>query len=998
MKKLILLVVFSIFWQPTIQAYEHFNLFNKAPNYFKSLISSGTDLYTQDNAASTINEVNATSGWSGYDGVIESVATSPYNGNYCLRVTSSEANYGEKRYHFDVLSGETYTVTIYAKRGSVGDQQELVLFGTSIATQSQFVTTQTWTGYTFTINPTADGTITIQAYVFKNNGSTAQELFLDKISIIDNATADTEAPTVPTNLSSNNITSSSFTLSWGASTDNVAVSGYKIYKDNVLYTTIGNVTTLDVIGQTAQSSADWTVSAYDTEGNESAQSTVILVALTDSNSLLISNFRIESSTPNRIYFDSDIPITATTYTGFTVSGKTINSIVIQPGQTNGHYFGVSTAFNSWDNNTIRYEGGSDMVGINSNGVYDFTLTYINNNIPEPTPTGNVYFVDGNVTSSGNGSTEALAFKTLGEGIGAITGAGDKVWVKAYNYGAEFLTAPSMLGAIDNPIVIEGYKLTPGDITSNYYTPYVDEFDVTSALLDASEMPLFDGGNTSVGIGLNLTSPSPTTASNYLIVKNLQFTNYLKGVDTSSNCKDVIFERIIVKECGDLNNGDGYCFDLSHFEYNNERFRVIDCIAVNGSESMFEFKNQNGLMIGCEAYSERADGDYKFGISGSNNIVLNSHAENSSDIDFPGHGFSIKYISEYNLIDNCLAVNTENSFIARQETSKFNVFKNSEAHGNVVINPKGVFGCVIYGASSDNIFENLNLHHLELGIVMMDNGEGAVRSIGDNNTFRNILIDNVSDMGIQILNRLTSQSVNLSGTKFYNITFNNITNEFVQIGFTDRGGITMSNNEMKNCIVNGVGLGFTSATEYREPTPSELLFEYNDYFNFWGTNGVPETGTGNISVNPQFVSATDFHLQSTSPLIGAGITLNEVKYDFDGIPRPQGNNYDIGAYEFIGSEAKSVKEESIVVVGEQLILYPNPSQGVITIGFHAKVKREVFEITVFNLNGSLVFTSSIQNGGKSGTTKTFDLSHLTKGIYIFKAFNKTESFTKKILLH
>ncbi|MDD5371457.1 MAG: right-handed parallel beta-helix repeat-containing protein [Anaerolineaceae bacterium] len=47
------------------------------------------------------------------------------------------------------------------------------------------------------------------------------------------------------------------------------------------------------------------------------------------------------------------------------------------------------------------------------------------------------------------------------------------------------------------------------------------------------------------------------------------------------------------------------------------------------------------------------------------------------------------------------------------------------------------------------------------------------------------------------------------------------------------------------------------------------------------------------------TAFDLHLTNGSPAIDAGITINRVTDDFDGLPRPQlaGHNYDIGAYEF-----------------------------------------------------------------------------------------------------
>ena len=53
-------------------------------------------------------------------------------------------------------------------------------------------------------------------------------------------------------------------------------------------------------------------------------------------------------------------------------------------------------------------------------------------------------------------------------------------------------------------------------------------------------------------------------------------------------------------------------------------------------------------------------------------------------------------------------------------------------------------------------------------------------------------------------------------------------------------------------------------------------------------------------DPKFVApeSHDFHLQADSPAIDAGIALPGVPDDLEGVPRPQGNGWDIGPYEFV----------------------------------------------------------------------------------------------------
>lgn len=84
--------------------------------------------------------------------------------------------------------------------------------------------------------------------------------------------ADTEAPSVPAAPTYSTVCQTTFTLKWVASTDNVAVTGYKVWKNDVLYQDVGLVTQKGITGQTAGGSATWKVSAYDAASNESAKS------------------------------------------------------------------------------------------------------------------------------------------------------------------------------------------------------------------------------------------------------------------------------------------------------------------------------------------------------------------------------------------------------------------------------------------------------------------------------------------------------------------------------------------------------------------------------------------------------------------------------------------------------------------------------------------------------------------------------------------------------
>ncbi|MEK3883050.1 cellulose binding domain-containing protein [Paenibacillus sp. PL2-23] len=82
---------------------------------------------------------------------------------------------------------------------------------------------------------------------------------------------DTQAPTAPTGLNANAASGSQINLSWTASTDNVAVTGYRVYRNSVQVGTTASTSYSDT-GLNAATSYSYTVRAYDAAGNLSANS------------------------------------------------------------------------------------------------------------------------------------------------------------------------------------------------------------------------------------------------------------------------------------------------------------------------------------------------------------------------------------------------------------------------------------------------------------------------------------------------------------------------------------------------------------------------------------------------------------------------------------------------------------------------------------------------------------------------------------------------------
>jgi chitodextrinase len=88
------------------------------------------------------------------------------------------------------------------------------------------------------------------------------------------SSSDSQAPTAPTSLIASGTTSSSTNLTWNASTDNVGVTGYNVYRGTTLVTTVTG-RTYTATGLTASTAYSFSVKARDAAGNVSASSNVV---------------------------------------------------------------------------------------------------------------------------------------------------------------------------------------------------------------------------------------------------------------------------------------------------------------------------------------------------------------------------------------------------------------------------------------------------------------------------------------------------------------------------------------------------------------------------------------------------------------------------------------------------------------------------------------------------------------------------------------------------
>ncbi|HEX8172607.1 MAG TPA: right-handed parallel beta-helix repeat-containing protein [Thermoanaerobaculia bacterium] len=101
----------------------------------------------------------------------------------------------------------------------------------------------------------------------------------DAVSVSSSMLTDGDAPTAPAALRASEIAKDAVLLSWNGSTDNVGVTGYRVFRGTTLVATVTTTSYRD-LNLTAGTTYTYQISAVDKAGNQSGGSNVLTVATT----------------------------------------------------------------------------------------------------------------------------------------------------------------------------------------------------------------------------------------------------------------------------------------------------------------------------------------------------------------------------------------------------------------------------------------------------------------------------------------------------------------------------------------------------------------------------------------------------------------------------------------------------------------------------------------------------------------------------------------------
>jgi acid phosphatase type 7 len=136
-----------------------------------------------------------------------------------------------------------------------------------------------WVSFDVTPLVTGNGTYTFDLATDSTDGmtfSSREGTTKPELDVSTSSTSD-QPPSVPTNLKATAISATRVDLTWNAATDDHGVTGYNIYRDNVVITTVGAVTSYSDTTARAGTQYSYQVEAIDTANQKSGPSTAVVV-------------------------------------------------------------------------------------------------------------------------------------------------------------------------------------------------------------------------------------------------------------------------------------------------------------------------------------------------------------------------------------------------------------------------------------------------------------------------------------------------------------------------------------------------------------------------------------------------------------------------------------------------------------------------------------------------------------------------------------------------
>ena len=322
---------------------------------------------------------------------------------------------------------------------------------------------------------------------------------------------------------------------------------------------------------------------------------------------------------------------------------------------------------------------------------------------------------------------------------------------------------------------------------------------------------------------------------------------------------------------------------------------VDLISLNGTSTVTNNSATDGGAVYLQTAGQlSAYGDVLFANNRASQSGGAIYATNLCTVSLmPTNGFSPRFVDNF--------ANNSGGGAAIYAKSEFTA-ANPRFENNISSNLGGAF--YLFNASTVTVY----------GVFSGSNTVPPCAFIGNAAKHGGVLYEqfssvlNISD-SLFVSNSAFAATGHGGAIRAHNGSFVNIVNSIAaHNNAVNGGGFSIAAGsflQMKQCTITGnggegiIGLGTLAITNSIIWNNSGIEVPAGQVVDYCDIGGGYATGNGNIAVPPLFVdpNALNFQLAFGSPCINTGTAVN-VSHDCIGNPRPTGDGYDLGAYEFI----------------------------------------------------------------------------------------------------
>jgi len=351
---------------------------------------------------------------------------------------------------------------------------------------------------------------------------------------------------------------------------------------------------------------------------------------------------------------------------------------------------------------------------------------------------------------------------------------------------------------------------------------------------------------------------------------------------------------------------------------NSSYNIIDSCFIYSVMNITAWTESDWLDKACNGIS----------VSGIKNIIRKNRMQN---VNFALQVSGDSCLAEDNIIENFMSdgIRGLGDYCTYQYNQVKNCFKINDNHDDGFqswsVGPDGVGTGTVYGVIlRGNIF-----------ISYTDPGQpykATFQGIGCfDGMFEDWIVENnvvITDMwhGLSLYGAVNCKIVN-------NTVVKNPINAFTMtpwIGiYNHKNGTASTENIIRNNIASSYNNMYGSTVDHNATTTDYAAY-FTDYSSF------------------------DLHLKQGSPAIDAGSPEDAPGLDLEKNPRPSGNGFDLGAYEFMNGTISGFSEQEDFMVNEikRLEIYPVPFFSTTRINFLLTETSQV-NLSLYSISGSLV---------------------------------------------